>query len=285
MANPFQESPIAAGFGDLVGALTGRGHIREEAQRRAQGSLKQIAEGEIAADEFRQRQALGQALQNLGVGQGEDLATVLRGGFGNFQQGTAGLQNLADMAIQSEALTRAQQPQTDLDVFNRILATRSGQGPLQPNEARVSDLGEQLVQKAQNQARLDAARVVTEQGRPGLISAQTAAAQALAGQRQQAPFKVGKPGQQVYTAPGGLGAIAPTADDQLNAAVIGDRGTGLTPAELATIAGGGEVRIPVAAPAAQLPQQARARLREGTVTRFQNGQSWTLQNGQPVRVK
>lgn len=264
MAGPFQESPIAAGFGDLVGALTGRGRIREAAQHKAQMDLGTIAKGEIAADEFRQRQALGQALQNLGVDQGEDLATVLRGGFGNFQQGTAGLQNLADLAIQSEALQRAQQPQTDLDVFNRILATRSGQGPLQPNEARVSDLGEQLVQKAQNQARLEAARVATEGARRGSFEAQA--------ESRRHPFKVGKPGQQVYTAPGGLGAIAPTADDQLNAAVIGDRGTGLTPAELATIAGGGEVRIPVTPKfsqqeAMQALQDARAAVASGKISK------------------
>lgn len=45
---------------------------------------------------------------------------------------------------------------------------------------------------------------------------------------------------------------------------------------------------PMAAPASraqQLPPQAAARLKEGAVTRFGNGQSWTLQNGQPVQVQ
>lgn len=37
--------------------------------------------------------------------------------------------------------------------------------------------------------------------------------------------------------------------------------------------------------AAALPQAARARLREGTVTTFGNGQRWTLQGGQPVQVQ
>jgi len=34
-----------------------------------------------------------------------------------------------------------------------------------------------------------------------------------------------------------------------------------------------------------LPQQAAAQLKEGATTTFGNGQTWTLQNGQPVRVK
>jgi hypothetical protein len=34
-----------------------------------------------------------------------------------------------------------------------------------------------------------------------------------------------------------------------------------------------------------LPPQARARLKEGVVTKFANGQSWTLQNGVPVQVQ
>lgn len=43
---------------------------------------------------------------------------------------------------------------------------------------------------------------------------------------------------------------------------------------------------PAPAPQAQqLPPQAAARLKEGAVTRFGNGQSWTLQNGQPVQVQ
>ncbi len=41
-----------------------------------------------------------------------------------------------------------------------------------------------------------------------------------------------------------------------------------------------------AAPSSQdLPSKAREQLSEGHVTTFQNGQSWTLENGQPKRVK
>ncbi len=39
------------------------------------------------------------------------------------------------------------------------------------------------------------------------------------------------------------------------------------------------------ASAGAIPAQARARLREGMVTTFGNGQQWTLQHGKPVRVK
>ena len=35
----------------------------------------------------------------------------------------------------------------------------------------------------------------------------------------------------------------------------------------------------------QMPPDVKAQLREGVVTGFSNGQQWTLQNGQPVRVK
>lgn len=38
-------------------------------------------------------------------------------------------------------------------------------------------------------------------------------------------------------------------------------------------------------PAAQLPQAARAALKEGQVTTFGNGQKWTLKGGQPVQVQ
>ena len=39
-----------------------------------------------------------------------------------------------------------------------------------------------------------------------------------------------------------------------------------------------------AAPSGGLPTEAVKRLKEGQVTTFSNGQSWTLENGQPVRV-
>ncbi|SFW19111.1 hypothetical protein [Nitrosovibrio sp. Nv17] len=47
---------------------------------------------------------------------------------------------------------------------------------------------------------------------------------------------------------------------------------GAVPARPATAGGG-------------LPPEARTRLKEGVVTRFANGQAWTLQSGQPVQVQ
>jgi hypothetical protein len=35
----------------------------------------------------------------------------------------------------------------------------------------------------------------------------------------------------------------------------------------------------------RLPQQAVSQLKEGVVTKFANGQQWTLRNGQPTQVK
>lgn len=37
-------------------------------------------------------------------------------------------------------------------------------------------------------------------------------------------------------------------------------------------------------PSVQLPEQARARLKEGQITTFNNGQKWTLRDGQPVKI-
>ena len=39
------------------------------------------------------------------------------------------------------------------------------------------------------------------------------------------------------------------------------------------------------APAGALPPEARSLLKEGTITTFQNGQKWTLENGQPKQVQ
>lgn len=47
---------------------------------------------------------------------------------------------------------------------------------------------------------------------------------------------------------------------------------GAAPARPSTVGGG-------------LPPEARTRLKEGVVTRFANGQAWTLQSGQPVQVQ
>ena len=48
---------------------------------------------------------------------------------------------------------------------------------------------------------------------------------------------------------------------------------------------GGQPAEPENPPAPTLPPQAAARLKEGQQTTFVNGQVWTLQGGNPVRVK
>jgi hypothetical protein len=47
----------------------------------------------------------------------------------------------------------------------------------------------------------------------------------------------------------------------------------------------GPQAAPKASAQATLPPQAKAQLRDGVTTTFKNGQKWTLQNGQPVRVQ
>lgn len=249
MPSAFEVSPAAKGFGDLVGALTGSDRIRESARQKTIGTLADLAKGEIAADEFRQRRELeGNLTQRGGIDpkQAAILASVFRAGAGNFQQGTGGLQNLADLVIQSQARDLAGQQNPDVAMFNRILATRSGAGggPLSPEQSQVAPLGEAMVQKARNQAALEAARVATEGARRGSFEAQADARR----------FKVGKPGQQVYTVPGGapaLGDIVPTSGGQGVGApsdpafvqqFTEDMGRPPTAQDMATIASGGLVQ-------------------------------------------
>jgi hypothetical protein len=42
---------------------------------------------------------------------------------------------------------------------------------------------------------------------------------------------------------------------------------------------------PTSAEPPRLPPQAVSQLKEGVVTKFANGQQWTLRNGQPTQVK
>jgi hypothetical protein len=63
------------------------------------------------------------------------------------------------------------------------------------------------------------------------------------------------------------------------------------PQDLRTRWGLGPGRVSLGQPnqagaaAAQLPAEARAQLKEGIHTTFGNGQTWTLQNGNPVQVQ
>jgi hypothetical protein len=49
--------------------------------------------------------------------------------------------------------------------------------------------------------------------------------------------------------------------------------------------GGAVTPVPDKGGAGAIPPEARAKLKEGVVTTFNNGQSWTLKNGEAVRVK
>jgi len=64
------------------------------------------------------------------------------------------------------------------------------------------------------------------------------------------------------------------------------RNRGIAPPQPALGVGGGTSNPESPEPAqVALPQQAAQSLREGVITTFANGQSWKLENGQPVRIK
>lgn len=274
MAGPFEISPAAKGFGSLVGALTGRDKARQSAQASAWKQAEDMGKAKLLADEVLAREGLADALTGAqGPSDPAALAALLRSGLaGNYQQVTGGSQNLADMAIQSQALDLAKQESPDVAMFNRILATRAGAGggPLSPQEASVVPLGDALVQKERNQAALDAARAVTEGARQGSLSAQAAAARAL---EQQRLIKSGG-------APAPLGGLVPsggvpvpggyTLPDQIkpDAALAADfiesAGRDITPAELATIATGGTVQIPPRAKPKEKPKAPKSDIAVGT---------------------
>lgn len=281
MAGPFEISPAAKGFGSLVGALTGRDKARKTAEANAWKQAEDMGKAKLLADEVLAREGLADALTGAqGPSDPVALAALLRSGLaGNYQQVTGGSQNLADMAIQSQALDLAKQESPDVAMLNRILATRAaGGGPLSPQEASVVPLGDALVQKERNQAALDAARAVTEGSRQGVLSAQAVAAQALEDSRRRPAFKIGKPGQEIYTGPSPLGGLAPPVavpggytspdlikpDAALAADFIDSAGRDITPAELATIATGGTVKIPPRAKPKEKPKAPKSDIAVGT---------------------
>ena len=51
------------------------------------------------------------------------------------------------------------------------------------------------------------------------------------------------------------------------------------------IANAKRVRLGLPKKAAKLPAEAKKQLKEGIQTKFKNGQVWTLQNGEPVRIQ
>lgn len=291
---------LGSGVGKFVAALTGaRPAARRNAEKDAWSSAKTEAEARIKADEFSQREGLGAALSALGAD--PNLATVMRGGFANFPQGTEGLGDLADMAIQKQVLSSIGQGNPDVTRINQLLAARrTGGGPLSPQEASVVPLGEALVDRERSQIAADMARAGASNAsgqaslaRAGLSNAQVGTAQAqaeaaraLAGLRgrtdpnRSKSSAMQKVEQDLIRQGASADAIA-----KILAAISGGREVNVTEEVPSPLAGIGAA-LSGAAPtdASGIPPQARALLKEGQIQVFGNGQRWTLQGGKPVRV-
>lgn len=194
----FTPSPMAQGGGDLVSALLSGPAIREKARRSAVGDADAMLRAQIRANELRSREGLGEALTGLGAP--ADLATVLNAGAGNFQQGTAGLQNLADIALQASQVEQAGQPNADVAALNRVIAAREGK-LLSPQQAAVVPLGEALVATQQ-------ARTGTEQARR---EAQLAGA--LVPEARADLLRRTDPNRPRGKAAAGAGDVAPSKDE------------------------------------------------------------------------
>ncbi len=95
---------------------------------------------------------------------------------------------------------------------------------------------------------------------------------------------MGDPATQVsYDGPDlvtSIGSGAPKSDAQ---AAVRDSARRAGANSQIPVADFSDVRATV--PTTGIPSEAAARLREGVVTRFGNGQAWTLQGGRPVQVK
>lgn len=285
MADIFQPSPVAGGVGDLVGALFGRGKIRQAAQDKALANADDYARAKLLADEFNTRQTLGDVLTAAqGPTDPQALAALVRSGnAGNYQQITAGSQNLADLVLQSDAVKMAQDPNADVAMLNRVLAARTG-NPLSANEAVAPSLGQAMVDKERALIGLQNARATAAQAQAGRYgtAAQLDAARADLAARTNPNLRVGKKGselmgpslgQQLVPVPGGYaepGAmVAPEAQRDFEQSA----GRPMTGEEMATIASGGTVTIPppqqgfTQAEAMQALQDARKAVASGRITK------------------
>lgn len=154
------------GIGDFVAALTGRDKIRKQAEDDAWGRASNIgrarktaAEARITEDEAQQRQGLAEAILNaappgtMTPEQAAGLATIGRGGFGNFPQLVQGQSGLFDLGQTQRAAQMATQENPDTAMLNRVLAARvSGGGPLSPQETDPEGLASALIGTEQAQA-------------------------------------------------------------------------------------------------------------------------------------
>lgn len=98
---------------EQLGSILGGGIDREGAARAGalQGARTEeaIARARNARDEANNRERLAEALVGLGIP--EELAVIMRGGFGNFQQGTAGLGNIQEQGFRGDIADPATDPE------------------------------------------------------------------------------------------------------------------------------------------------------------------------------
>jgi len=119
---------LGAALGGGVDAARESGHLEgmkvgaQTQNALAQARLRQVEE-RVKMDELSNRNSLSNALVNMGVpgNQADGLATVMRGGFGNVQQGFNALQTQQTIGARGEALD----PNTD---FSRTQQIRAGLG-------------------------------------------------------------------------------------------------------------------------------------------------------------
>ena len=160
------ETGNMGGVGDLVKALTGRGAIRQQADadawKRADDigrAKKAAAEAGIAEDELAQRGGLAAAILAAAPPgamtreQAVGLATIGRGGFGNFPQLVQGQSGLFDLGQTQTAAKMALEKNPDTKMMNRVLIARtSGGGLLTPQTADPEGLLALIKETEQAQA-------------------------------------------------------------------------------------------------------------------------------------
>lgn len=295
---------LETGIGKFVAALSGgRSAARRNAQKDAWEAGKSEAEARIKADEFAQRENLGAALSllaDIDAERGGALSTVMRGGFANFPQGTQGLADLADMAIQRRVLADIDAGNPDVTKINQLLAARRvGGGPLSAQEASAVPLGAAMVNRQQTLSAADIARAgasnaqaQASMARAGVsnaqldsIAAQAEAARALADLRGRTDPNKNRELQKIEADLVKQGASAEAIRQVLDAISSG-REVNVKERVSSPLPG---IGAPMARPAQEvqggLPAQARARLKEGVHTTFANNQVWTIENGVPKRVR
>lgn len=137
------ETGNMGGIGDFVAALTGRGAIRQKSEddawaraQRMGSARKTAAEAQIEEDKLAQRPGFAAAILaaappgSLTPEQAGALATLGRGGLGNFPQLVEGQSGLFDLGQTQKAAAIAEMENPDTAKMNRIYAARTSGGAL-----------------------------------------------------------------------------------------------------------------------------------------------------------